>query len=118
MQVTITFRHLDNSDAVKSYVEEKLGKLTRFFSKEPIRLHAILSHEKFRYGAEVTVNAENLSFACVEESSDLYVSIDRVYHKLEEQLRRHKERIKDHKALRSNAIASLEALPEQEGAFE
>lgn len=109
MQVAITFRHLDSSDAVKDHVEEKMAKLTRLLSKEPINVHVILSQEKFRYIAEVTVHAMNLSLACVEEASDLYAAIDQVSHKLEHQLRRHKEKLTDRKAYRAE-LPSAEAF--------
>lgn len=101
MQITIAFRHLESSDAVKAHIEEKMGKLARFFSKEPIRIHVVLSHEKFRYGAEVTVTAENLSLTCQYEADDLYAAFDQVYHKLEAKVRRHKEKVKGHKGVPS-----------------
>jgi putative sigma-54 modulation protein len=97
MQIAIAFRRLETSDAIKAHIEEKMEKLARFFSKEPIRVHVVLSHEKFRYGAEVTVTALNLSLTCQCEADDLYAAFDQVYHKLEAKVRRHKEKVKGHK---------------------
>lgn len=100
MQLTIAFRHLASSQSVKDHIEEKMKKLTRFFSKEPVKLHVVLSHERFLYRAEVIVSANHLSFTCIEESQDMYAAIDQVARKLDRQFRRHKEKIKSHKSQR------------------
>lgn len=104
MKLTMVFRHLESSDPAKQHVEEKIEKLRRFFSKEPVKIHVVLSQIKFRFETEIVVSADHLSFTCIGEGDDLYSSIDQAYHKVESQLRRHKERAKDHKATRPLAV--------------
>lgn len=97
MQLTIVFRHLDPNQAVKNHVEEKIGKLSRFFQKEPVKIHVVIAHERFLYLAEATVAGNHISLVCVEESEDIYTAIDQMVHKLERQIQRHKEKVKNHK---------------------
>lgn len=108
MQMTITFRHMDTSQRVKDHVEEKMQKLDRFFSNQLVKSHVILSHEKFRYIAEVIITAENFTLTCSEEADDLYGAIDQVYHRVDDQCRRHKEKVKDHKSSRPELEVSVD----------
>ncbi len=98
MQISIAFRHIESSEPFKSHIEDKLQKLGRFFAKEPVRAHVVLSQEKFRSQVEVTLNGDHLTFAAVESGDDFYVAFDQVLHKIERQCRSHKDKSKDHKS--------------------
>lgn len=96
MQVHVTFRHLDSSQAVKDYVEKKSEKFKKFLH-EPIEVHVVLEVQKLSHKAEINVTAKNVKYHGVEESPNLYASIDIVAEKIERQIRKHKEIVKEHK---------------------
>ncbi len=96
MQITVTFRHMEPSDALKSYAEEKLERVKKYID-EPVVVQVFLTVEKIRHMAEVTINAKGITIKAAEETNDMYASIDAVSDKIERQLRRFKERIKAHK---------------------
>ncbi|MCM0082787.1 ribosome-associated translation inhibitor RaiA [Geomonas sp. Red32] len=96
MQITTTFRHMEPSDALKGYAEEKLERVKKYID-EPIVVQVFLTVEKIRHLAEVTITAKGITIKAAEESNDMYASLDAVADKIERQLRRFKERIKAHK---------------------
>ena len=96
MQITTTFRHMEPSDALKTYAEEKLEKIKKYID-EPILAQVFLTVEKIRHTAEITITAKGVTIKAAEETNDMYASVDAVSDKIERQLRRFKERIKAHK---------------------
>lgn len=96
MHVTVTFRHMESSDALKTYAEEKTQRLSKYLV-EPIEVHWVLSVEKIRHNADATIVANGISVKATEATQDMYSAIDMVMDKLEKQVRKHKEKIKDHK---------------------
>jgi putative sigma-54 modulation protein len=96
MQIATTFRHLDPSDALKSYAEEKLERVKKYID-EPVVAQVFMTVEKIRHCAEVTITAKGITIKASEETNDMYSAIDAVIDKIERQLRRYKERIKEHK---------------------
>ncbi len=102
MQVCVTFRNLEPTDALKTYAEEKLQKIKKYVDN-PIEANVVLTVEKFRHIAEVNLMVNGIAVSGTEATEDMYSSIDNVMDKIERQLRRHKERIKRHKARGSEA---------------
>ncbi len=96
MQIHVTFRHLEPSQAVKDYVQSKTEKFYKFLH-EPIEVHVILEVQKLTHKAEVNVRAKNVKYHGVEESPNLYASIDLVTEKIARQIKKHKEIVKEHK---------------------
>ena len=96
MNVTVTFRHLPSSDALRDHAEQKVSKFLKYV-KDPVTIHIVFSVEKIRQICEITVNSKNFRTHALEESQDMYTSIDKVISKIETQLRKHKERVKNHK---------------------
>ncbi|HEU0265972.1 MAG TPA: ribosome-associated translation inhibitor RaiA [Geobacterales bacterium] len=96
MQITVTFRHMEASEALKSYAEEKLERVKKYID-EPIVAHVFLTVEKIRHAADVTITAKGLTIKANDETNDMYASVDAVVDKIERQLRRYKERLKAHK---------------------
>jgi ribosome hibernation promoting factor len=105
MQITTTFRHMEPSEPLKSYAEEKLERVKKYID-EPIVAQVFLTVEKIRHSAEVTITAKGITMKAAEETNDMYAAVDAVVDKIERQLRRYKERIKAHKP----ASDSLERL--------
>lgn len=85
MNIAITFRHLDASDAVRDYATEKLGKLQKFL-RQPMRAKATLSLENKKQCCEVEISAGSTHFVAHDSGDDMYASIDRVSDKLERQI--------------------------------
>ncbi len=113
MHVTVTFRHMESSDALRKYAEEKSERLNKFLN-EPIEIHWVLSVEKIRHIADTTVVANGATIKAQSDTQDMYSSIDTVVDKLEKQVRKHKEKTRDHKIV----SASIERAAEGELAAE
>jgi len=97
MQIAVTFRHMESSEAVRSYVEEKLARVKKYID-EPIDAQVVLSvQKKIHHRAEVTMVAKGLTMKSVEEKDDMYAAIDLMVDKIERQLKRYKEKLKRHK---------------------
>ncbi|MCK4621597.1 MAG: ribosome-associated translation inhibitor RaiA [Desulfuromonadales bacterium] len=97
MQIAVTFRHMESSDAVRSYVEEKLAKVKKYID-EPIDAQVVLSvQKKINHRAEVTMVAKGLTMKSTEEKDNMYAAIDLMVDKIERQLKRYKEKLKRHK---------------------
>jgi len=96
MNITTTARHYDLAPALKDYAEGKVQNLKRYFDRI-VTANLIFSLEKYRHRVEITVHVNGRDFVSVEESDDMYTSVDRSVDKLESQLRRHKDKIKRRK---------------------
>ena len=93
MQIKISFRHIDPSDALKLYVEDKLSRLKKYL-EEPVEAHVVLRGEEFRRIAEVSLDASGFRLNGTEETDDMYSSIDLLVDNLEAQAaRKGKEKI-------------------------
>lgn len=94
MQVTMTFRHMEQSDALKAYAEEKLERVTKYIDG-PINVQVYFSVEKkIRHIVEIVINSKGVSTKASESTHDMYAAIDAVIDKIERQLVRYKEKLK------------------------
>lgn len=84
--VTVTFRHMDSTDALRSYAVRKFSHLARFL-KRACDVHLILSVDKYRQRGEVTVKSGRLAVAAQDQSKDLYAVIDLLADKVGRQLK-------------------------------
>src|SRR5512137_114676 len=107
MQISTTFRHMEPSDALRSYAEEKLERVKKYID-EPIGAQVYLTVEKIRHIAEITLNAKGITIKASEATNDMYAAVDAVLDKIERQLRRYKERIKEHKPAPETAARELQ----------
>lgn len=96
MKLSITARHLKLTSAIKDYVEKKVEKAQRF-NDHIISAQVILDVSKERHKAEFILHTAGHTFTAKEESTDLYAAIDLASDNLDEQLRRYKERHRDHR---------------------
>ena len=92
MRFTITGRNLDITDGLRSAVENKLGKLEKYFDKD-VSVNVTLSVEKERQKIEVTIPVKGSIIRSEQTSSDMYVSIDLVEEVIERQLKKYKNKI-------------------------
>ncbi len=122
MQLSTTFRHMEASQAVREYSEEKLEKIRKYFHKEPIAAHAVFSVERgFNHVADINITLPSgLVINAKETTEDMYSSIDLAVARIERQVRKWKEKIRDHKphdaqiSLRERVI-SAETIEPQVG---
>ncbi len=95
MQVTVTFKNIDSSDALREHAIDKSQRLSKYVSGV-IEVHWFLSVEKIRHQADATITADGVKIKAHEVSEDMYSAIDMASDKLEKQLRKHKDKVKDH----------------------
>jgi putative sigma-54 modulation protein len=99
MHLLTTFRHMDVSQAVKSYAEERLEKIRKYFQGDPISAHAIFAVERnHNHMAEFQITLPNgIVIQAREVTEDMYSSIDLAGARIERQVRKWKDKIRDHK---------------------
>ena len=107
MNVNVTFRNLETTQALKDYSLEKLDKVRKVLVK-PRDASVVLSMERFQHVAEVTINAKDITFKGTEKADDMYAAIDLVMDKVERQARRYKERTKQKKGRSSHRDESTQ----------
>lgn len=95
MQLNITGHHVDMTDSLHSYVEDKFERLERHFDNVT-NVHVILSVEKLRHKAEATIHISGADLYADCEEADMYAAIDALVDKLDRQIKKHKEKLTDH----------------------
>jgi len=97
MQVNVSGRHMGVSDALKQYCLEKAERLVRFYDRIQ-SIDVILDGHNGQHSAEMIVHAEGtLPFVANEERDDAFAAVDLTMDKVERQIRRHKERLRNRK---------------------
>jgi putative sigma-54 modulation protein len=86
MNVSITFRHMDASEAIKKHAATKLGKLQKFL-RQPMTAKVTISVDKLKHVAEARISSGGAHLEAKESSDDMYTSIDRMIEKLDRQIR-------------------------------
>lgn len=115
MQVYVSFRHMEPSDPLKEYAEEKINRVIRKYIRDNFDAQITLSVEKFRHIANFLVNYKGLSIKCEESSEDMYSSIDLALDKLERQVRRYKDKLRQHKPAEGRDLFELSVIARPEG---
>ena len=97
MIVTISGRHMEVTEALKAYAEQKAGKLSKYYDRIQ-EIEVIMDASKDSTRVEIIVNAEhNAMFIAHHDEGDAYACIDGCVDKLERQLTDHKERFRNRK---------------------
>jgi putative sigma-54 modulation protein len=116
MDITVTFRHLESTDALRDYAREKVSRIKKYVGT-PADVAVVLSLEKHRHQAEITLNTNGVTVNARDVTEDMYAAIDLAVDKLERQVKKHKEKLKDHKpgirTARYNIVSSVPVLPAQ-----
>lgn len=95
MQITLTGNHLDITDALRSYVEEKMEKIRRHY-EQIIDARVTLEPQNNSHRAEATLNLSGKTIFADAVEADMYAAIDAMTDKLDRQIIKHKEKQKDH----------------------
>jgi putative sigma-54 modulation protein len=94
MQMNITFRHVDPIDSLKSYAQEKVERVDKYLDRAS-EAHVVLSVEKHHHQADITIHSGPYMLRGKERSQDMYASIDLAMDKIERQLKKYKEKLKN-----------------------
>jgi putative sigma-54 modulation protein len=96
MQTSVTFKNIDPSENLKSYVGEKLDRFDKYLYN-PAEANVVLSVEKFRHMAEINIIGDRLNIYGKEVTDDMYSAIDIALDKLEKQIKKNKEKIRKYR---------------------
>lgn len=95
MQLNITGHHVEVTDALRDFVNQKFAKLEQYFDRIN-QVHVILSVEKVLKVAEATLHVNGGELHATSEHQDMYAAIDGLVDKLARQLNKHKDKLKQH----------------------
>ncbi len=105
MQMNISGHHVEVTPALRAYVTEKLQRLSKHFD-HVISVDVILKVEKLDQKAEATVNAAGRTVFANASATDMYAAIDALSDKIDRQVRRLKQRLRDNHHGRPEGAAS------------
>ncbi len=97
MQTSVTFKNLEPSEHLKSYAKDKLDRFDKFLYN-PAEANVVLTVEKFRHIAEISITGDRLKINGKEETGDMYSAIDMALDKLEKQLKKNKQKKRERRA--------------------
>src|SRR5215471_11007556 len=98
MQFAVTFRHMEPTEALKSYARERMERVRKYLP-DPISCHVVLSTERHNHRIDVTFQLHNgLSVAGHEITENMYSSIDLCIAKIERQVRKYKGKLEGMRA--------------------
>lgn len=112
MQLAVRGKNMEVTNALREYVEKKVGKIERFIDQS-VNAQVNLSVERGRQIVEVTAAMNGLLLRGEDATGDMYASIDGVVAKLEKQIQKYKTRFHKHRS-KENGIAQLPELSEPE----
>ncbi|OOZ40878.1 ribosomal subunit interface protein [Solemya pervernicosa gill symbiont] len=95
MQINLTGHHIDITDSMRNYVNEKMERLERHFD-HVTNVHVVLTVEKLRNKAEATMHVPGGNIHAENTQEDMYAAIDGLVDKLDRQVKKHKEKVTDH----------------------
>ncbi|PKN53431.1 MAG: ribosomal subunit interface protein [Deltaproteobacteria bacterium HGW-Deltaproteobacteria-13] len=96
MKISVTFRNGEGENWQKAYAEERILKLKKYLDA-PAEAHIIVSMEKFRNVIEINLSSNGWNINAKEEAKDMHLALDSCIEKIEKQLKKQKEKIREHK---------------------
>ncbi len=121
MQISVTFRNIEPSDALRDYATEKIERLSKYVNL-PADAHVVLAKHKYRNNADIKVISRGIVMRGVENSEDMYSSIDLAVDKIERQARKYKDKIRDYEPVSlgeeirvRHEVLEKESLEEDQG---
>lgn len=115
MNISVTFRTGEGENWQKTYAEERIAKLKKYLDV-PAEAHIILSTEKFRNVVEINLSANGWNMNAKEEAKDMHLAVDSCIEKIEKQLKKQKEKNREHKpkSIRHEEVKSGERMEEED----
>lgn len=96
MNLELSGHHLDITPAIRSYVLDKISRVTRHFD-HVIDVHVIMTVEKLQHKVEATLHVAGRDMHCEAVDADMYAAIDAFADKLDRQVLKHKEKLTVHR---------------------
>lgn len=107
MQISVTFRHMDPSDACKEYATKKLSKLKKYLNSS-FEAKVILAVDKTTQIASVNISSNSgINIQGEEQSDNLYSSIDVAVSKIERQIKKHLQKLRNYNVTKTAKMAKL-----------
>ena len=97
MQVSLSGHHVEITDSLRNYVNEKIERLDRHFD-QALDIHVVLTVEKLRQKAEATMHVSGANIHADDVQEDMYAAIDGMVDKLDRQGKKHKEKMQSHRS--------------------
>jgi len=117
MQTSVTFKNIDPSENLKSYVSDKLDRFDKYLDN-PAEANVVLTVEKFRHIAEINIAGDKLTIIGSEQTNDMYAAIDMALDKLEKQIKKSKQKIRERRSASKNRNRSMledtDILPDED----
>ena len=114
MLLTVTGKHIEITDAIRAHAQEKMDKLPRFHNSINHVEVVIESGGGVNFSVEVITHVEHEELVLAKEiGTDMYAALDAAFHKSERQLKKRKEKQRDHKHAGAPLPPTLEE-PDQE----
>lgn len=107
MNIIINCKHMDSTQNLKDYAEEKIGKFDKYLNNI-IEANVTLSVEKYRHKAEVLLKLSGSLIQAESITDEMYSAIDEVVEKLARQIRKHKDKIVSQRKGKGKSRADLE----------
>jgi putative sigma-54 modulation protein len=102
MNIAYTFRNFEPSEHLKKYAARRFQKLLRFIPKiDNVEMSVTMAVDKFRHKMEAQFVGDNFNISAVEQSQDMYATVDMVLEKLEAQIKKQVEKIKEKRRSKS-----------------
>jgi len=118
MQTSVTFKNIDPSEHLKSYVSDKLDRFDKYLDN-PAEANVVLTVEKFRHIAEINIAGDKLTIIGSEQTNDMYAAIDMALDKLEKQIKKSKQKIRERRSASKNRnrskLEEADILPDEDG---
>ncbi len=112
MKITITGRHVEITQSLKDYAENKTAKFEKYFH-QLIDATMIMAVQKLDHMVELLINGDGVQFYAVEKSGDMYSSIDLIVDKMEKQIVKYKEKHSGHKVVPLSRVMAEEPATRQ-----
>ena len=107
MKIHIVARHVKLTKALKSFIDEKIGKMQNHF-ENIIWAQIVLTVEKRVHGAEIVIHASQQTMRARADGGDLYSAVDMALDKINAQIRKYKERLKEHRLSETDSVKFME----------
>jgi putative sigma-54 modulation protein len=112
MQTSVSFKNLEPSEHLKAYASDKLNRFDKLLDN-PAEAGVVLTVEKHRHIAEINITGDRLNINGKEETGDMYSAIDMVLDKLEKQLKRSKQKIRERRSIAKGQTRTIHEEPGQ-----
>ena len=108
MNIVVKSRHMESTEPLKKYVEDKAQRLPRYYDNV-LSVEVTLDMEADKPIVEMVVQAKRkMTFVARAKNDDMYACIDQCLDKITQQLRRHKDRVRDRQGVSASGVAGTE----------